>query len=169
MTGTILVTYASRYGSTREVAESIAGTLRGRLLHVVVCPAAEVERVQGYARVVLGGGIYMGRWHRDARGFARHFADELADLPVAVFALGPVEDVPEHRRGAANQFRAAVQKLPFEPVATAVFGGTVDPRKLRFPFNHMPAADVRDWDRIRAWALQVAEVLLRVPTSGAAA
>ncbi len=49
------------------------------------------------------------------------------DLPVAVFALGPVDDVPEHRRGAEKQFRAAVQKLPFEPVATALFGGAVDP------------------------------------------
>jgi menaquinone-dependent protoporphyrinogen IX oxidase len=32
MTGTILVAYASKYGSTREVAESIAATLRERLL-----------------------------------------------------------------------------------------------------------------------------------------
>jgi menaquinone-dependent protoporphyrinogen oxidase len=163
MAGTILVTYASRYGSTREVAESIAATMRSRLLQVEVRPTAEVETLDGYAGVVLGGGIYMGRWHRDARGFARHFAEELAELPVAVFALGPVDSEPGHRAGPEKQFRAALGKLPFEPVAKALFGGAVDPRKLRFPFNHMPAADIRDWDKIRGWALQVAELYLRIP------
>ena len=74
-----------------------------------------------------------------------------------MFALGPVDDVPEHRAGSEKQFRAAVEKLPFEPFATALFGGVVDPRKLHFPFNHMPAADVRDWDAIRDWAVEVAD------------
>src|ERR1043166_3954240 len=97
MTRTILVAYASKYGSTREVAESIAATLRERLLRVDVLPAGDVGGVDEYAGVVLGGAIYMGRWHRDAREFARQFADELSELPVAVFALGPIDDVPEHR------------------------------------------------------------------------
>jgi menaquinone-dependent protoporphyrinogen oxidase len=167
MAGKILVTYASRYGSTREVADSIAATLHGRLLPVEVRPAAEVETLEGYDGVVLGGGIYMGRWHRDARGFARHFADELAELPVAVFALGPVDDEPKHRLASERQFRSAVEKLPYEPVATALFGGAVEPSRLRFPFNRMPAADARDWDRIRGWALQVAELFLRVPAGAA--
>jgi menaquinone-dependent protoporphyrinogen oxidase len=163
MTGTILVAYASKYGSTREVAESIAATLRERLLRVDVRPAGEVDHLEEYSGVVLGGGIYVGRWHRDARGFARHFEDELAEMPVAVFALGPVDDVPEHRTGSERQFNAAVEKLSFEPIAAAVFGGAVDPRKLRFPFNRMPAADVRDWDEIRAWAGGVADRFLAVP------
>src|SRR4030095_6004920 len=113
MKGTILVAYASKYGSTREVAEAIASTLRERLLRVVVRPAGEVDRLDEFVGVVLGGGIYMGRWHRDARGFAKHFEDELGRLPVAVFALGPTDDVPEHRGGSEKQFRKAVEKLPF--------------------------------------------------------
>jgi len=165
MTGTILVAYASKYGSTREVAESIANTLRGHLLRVDVRAAAEVDHLQEYAGVVVGGGIYMGRWHRDARGFTRHFRDELSALPVAVFALGPVGDAPEQRAGPEKQFRAAVEKLPFEPFATALFGGAIDPRKLRFPFNHMPTADVRDWEEIRAWAVEVADRFLSVPAA----
>lgn len=163
MTGTILIAYASKYGSTREVAESIAATLRQRLLRIDVKAAEDVEHVDEYAGVVLGGGIYMGRWHRNARGFAKVFERELSSLPVAVFALGPVDDVPEHRTGSENQFRKAVEKLGFEPMASAVFGGAVDPRKLPFPFNHMPAADVRDWDQIRDWALEIADRFLAVP------
>jgi menaquinone-dependent protoporphyrinogen oxidase len=165
MKGTILVTYASRYGSTREVAESIASKLRERTLRVALRPVEEVYHLEEYVGVVLGGGIYMGRWHRDARRFARHFEDDLRGLPVAVFALGPTDDVPEHRAGSERQFHKALEKLPFEPIASAVFGGAVDPGKLHFPFNRMPAADVRDWDEITAWAGEIAERFLSLPVA----
>jgi menaquinone-dependent protoporphyrinogen oxidase len=124
---------------------------------VDVRPAGEVKDLGEYSGVVLGGGIYMGRWHRDARGFIRRFQDDLRDLPVAVFALGPVDDDPDHRAGSEQQLRAALAKLPFDPVATELFGGAIDPRKLSFPFNHMPAADVRDWDAVRAWAAELVD------------
>jgi menaquinone-dependent protoporphyrinogen oxidase len=127
--------------------------------------AEGVEHLDEYAGVVLGGGIYMGRWHRNARGFAKVFEHELSALPVAVFALGPTDDVPEHRAGSEKQFRNAVRKLPFQPVASALFGGAVDPRKLPFPFHHMPAVDVRDWDQIRAWAIAVADRFLSTPVA----
>jgi menaquinone-dependent protoporphyrinogen oxidase len=161
----VLVAYATRYGSTHEVAEAIAEVLRERCVNADVCAAEEVESLEGYDGVVLGGGIYMGRWHRNARGFARHFAVELGRLPVAVFALGPVDDVPEHIAGSEKQFRRALGTLPFEAFATALFGGAIDPRKLSFPFNHMQAADVRDWEVIRRWALRLADVFLLVPVS----
>jgi menaquinone-dependent protoporphyrinogen oxidase len=163
MTGPVLVAYASKYGSTQEVAEAIAATLRERLLRAVVRPADEVDDLVEYSGVVLGGGIYMGRWHRDARGFIKHFEDDLRALPVALFALGPVDDDPKHRAGSEKQFASALKKVPFEPVAAALFGGAVDPRKLSFPFNHMPAADVRDWDAIHTWAAGLAETFLSVP------
>jgi len=165
MKGTILVAYASRYGSTREVAESIASTLRGRMLRVSLRPVEDVYHLEEYVGVVLGGGIYMGRWHRDARRFARQFEDELRGLPVAVFALGPTDDVLQHRAGSEQQFRKTLQKLPFAPIGSALFGGAVDPRKLHFPFNRMPAADVRDWDEITAWAGEIAERFLSLPVA----
>jgi menaquinone-dependent protoporphyrinogen oxidase len=157
MAGPILVTYATKYGSTQEVAESIGATLRVRGLITAVRPAEEVDDISEYGGVVLGGGIYMGRWHPEARRFARRFADELVELPVALFALGPVDDELAHVAGSEQQFRHALEKLPVEPFTTHLFGGAIDPRKLRFPFNHMPAADVRDWDAVRAWAEELAE------------
>ena len=80
-----------------------------------------------------------------------------------MFALGPLDEVPEHRAGSEKQFRHALGKLRFTPFATALFGGAVDPRKLSFPFNQMPAADVRDWDAIRAWATEIADTFLPEP------
>jgi menaquinone-dependent protoporphyrinogen oxidase len=164
----VLVAHASRYGSTREVAETIAQVLRSRCVHADVRAAGEVEDIDGYDGVVLGGGIYVGRWHRNARGFARVFWRELSTMPVAVFALGPLDDVPEHLAGSEKQFHHALGKLRFTPFATALFGGAVDPRKLSFPFSHMPAADVRDWDAIRGWAIGIADTFLSAPTRRAA-
>jgi menaquinone-dependent protoporphyrinogen oxidase len=163
MTGPILVAYASRYGSTREVAESVAATLRERELRVEVLPAGEVRTLDPYSGVVLGGGIYIGRWHRDARGFVRHFRHELESMPVAVFGMGPVDDSVKGRAGSEKQLERTLEKLPIEPFSAQVFGGAVDPAKLRFPFNHMAAADIRNWDEIRDWALLVAERFEHVP------
>jgi menaquinone-dependent protoporphyrinogen oxidase len=156
MAGPILVVYASKYGSTQEVAESIAATLRKQMLHADVRPAADVEDLGEYGGVVLGGGVYMGRWHRDARSFVKRFERDLTALPVALFALGPVDREPEHVESAQKQFRYALDKLRVEPFETHLFGGAIDPQKLRFPFNRMPAADVRDWDEVRAWAGELA-------------
>ena len=49
--------------------------------------------------------------------------------------------------------------LEIEPVSVAIFGGVVDPAKLRFPFSHMPASDARDWEAVRGWADEVGERL----------
>jgi len=163
MTGPILVAYASRYGSTREVAESVAATLRERGRKVELLPAAEVRTLDPYGGVVLGGGIYIGRWHRDARGFVRHFQHELEGLPVAVFGMGPIDDSVKGRLGSERQLERALEKLPIEPFTAQVFGGVVDPAKLRFPYNRMPAADIRNWDEIHDWAVLVAEQFERVP------
>jgi menaquinone-dependent protoporphyrinogen oxidase len=58
------------------------------------------------------------------------------------------------------QLDKALQKTPaVEPRAIAVFGGVIDPAKLRFPLNRMPASDARDWDAIEAWADEVGTVL----------
>lgn len=164
----ILVAYASKHGSTAEVADSIAATLGVLGVPAEVVPADEVDSLDGYDGIVLGGPIYMGRWHRNARGFAKHYEDELRVRPTAVFALGPVDDVEEHRKGSEKQFRQVIAALPFEPVATALFGGAVDPDKLAFPFSRMPAADARDWDAIRAWATTLADSFLSAPTPASA-
>lgn len=163
MTGPILIAYASRYGTTREVAEAIAATLREHELNVEVLAAAAVDDLGPYGAVVLGGGIYMGRWHRDARGFVKHFERELRELPVAVFALGPTTQRPKDLAGSVQQLDRGLARLPIDPFAVRVFGGAFDPTKVGFPFNRIPAADVRDWDAIHDWAVELAQRFESVP------
>jgi menaquinone-dependent protoporphyrinogen oxidase len=158
----ILIAYASRHGSTREVAEAVATALVSNGHEAEVRLARDVRDPDAFDAVVLGAPLYTGRWHKDARMFVRRHGAALARLPVAVFALGPVDDVEEHWRGAQEQLDRALAGLPaIYPVDVRMFGGAIRPEELRFPFSRMPAGDVRDWDAIRAWAAALPERLRR--------
>ena len=152
----VLVAYASKRGSTREVAEAVAATLRDHGLQVDIRPAAEVADVTEYDAVVLGAAIYMGRLHRDARKLLKRQRDALSTRPFAVFAMGPrtlsEEDVAETR----GQLEKGLDRASVVPDMTAIFGGVFDPARLSFPLNRMEASDARDWPAIHAWAAQVA-------------
>jgi len=160
----VLVAYATKHGSTREVAEIVGAGLSRTGLETVVRPAHEVDGLEPYDAVVLGGALYTGRWHRAAVAFLRRHRRALRTRPLAVFALGPRTLDDADVEGARAQLGRALEKVPeVVPVATAVFGGVIDPTKLRFPFNRMEASDARDWDAIRAWAGDVAEALAGNP------
>ena len=160
MTDPVLVAYATRRGSTREVADAVAARLRTLGRTVEVRPADHVEDVARYGAVVLGGALYTGRLHRDARAFLKRHRAELAGLPLAVFALGPLTLSPDDVAGSRRQLDRALARVPvLEPFAVAIFGGAVDPAKLPFPFSSMQASDARDWDAIEAWATEVAAAL----------
>ena len=68
-TKSILLAYASRYGSTQEVAETIAAALREAGLEVELQPMRDVRRLEPYDAVVLGAAIYNAKWHPDAHQF----------------------------------------------------------------------------------------------------
>ncbi len=89
MSDSILVAYATRYGSTQDVAEQIAATLRKCGLKVEVKPAKQVRSLEGYCAVVLGAPFYIGSWLKDAQRFLEQHQVALLERPVAVFALGP--------------------------------------------------------------------------------
>jgi menaquinone-dependent protoporphyrinogen oxidase len=153
MTASVLVAYATKYGSTQEVAEAVATTLREHGFQTEVQPAREVSTLDSYSAVVLGAALYMGRWHKDARSFLKRHRTGLAGLPVAIFALGPLTTAEKERQGSRAQLDRELARTSWlAPVSIEVFGGVINPAKLHFPFNHMPAGDARDWTAIRAWA-----------------
>ena len=166
MSASILVAYATKYGSTQEVAETIAATLRKGGQAVDCQPAKKVRSLDGYGTVVLGAPLYMFRWHGDAKGFLSRHRQALLERPVAVFALGPFHDDAKERQDARAQLDKELLKFPwFAPVTIEIFGGKFDPAELRFPMNlipalkQMPPSDVRDWTAIRAWASGLAAQL----------
>lgn len=173
MPATALVAYATRYGSTQQVAEAVAATLREHGLAVDFTSMRNVRSLDAYSAVVLGAPLYIGHWHKDARQFLLRHHDGLARRPVAIFALGPLTNPRDETEwtGCRNQLDKDLAQYPWlAPVAVELFGGKLDPAQLRFPdtlLNVMPASpfkdmaptDLRDWEAIRAWAADLAAKL----------
>ena len=165
MSTSILVTYASSSGSTQEVAEDIAATLRAQGVEVDLRPIREVKKLAGYSGIVLGAPFYMFHWHKHARDFLARFQRELTHgLPIAVFAGGPIEDTSAQWQDRRRDLDQELAKVPWlTPVSVQLIGGKFDPAKLRFPYSllpalrKMPACDLRDWPTIRAWASALPE------------
>ena len=153
MAADVLIAYASKKGSTEQVARRIGEVLRAHGLTTTVERADEVDDLDGFRAVVLGGAIYVGRWHRGARRFLHRHRKALAGLPLAVFALGPGKDTEEDFAQSRKQLDHALgREHGVEPHVVAVFGGVIDPDRLRFPFSRMAKLDLRDWPAIYAWA-----------------
>lgn len=178
MSASILVTYATRYGSTQEVAEAVADVLRATGLEVDLEPMPAVRALDGYGVIVCGAPLYIGALHKDARRFLTAHAQPLAgqspDGPrLAFFALGPTGEARHEEEWAAcrSQLDAALGQYPgLAPVAVGLFGGKYDPARLRLldrllaalpasPLHGLPASDARDWPAIRAWAGDLAAQL----------
>jgi menaquinone-dependent protoporphyrinogen oxidase len=159
MSSSVLVAYSTRYGSTKEVAEAVAGAIRAAGESVDLMKMKDVKSLEGYQGVVLGAPLYMFRWHPDARRFLPRHRKALEKLPVAVFALGPFHDKEEEWQEIRRELDKELAGFPWlNPVSRAVFGGKFDPSALRLPWTllpalkKMPASDIRDWPKIKGWA-----------------
>lgn len=166
MSNTVLVTWATRYGSTAEVADAIAQVLRASGLAVKARPMRSVESIEEFDAVVLGCALYMSRIHRDARRFLSRHRAALSRRPVALFVLGPIHNDEKEWPAARAQLKKQLAKFPWlNLTAQEVFGGRWDPSTMGFPFGWLPAvraipvSDARDWDAIRVWAGQLAAAL----------
>ena len=168
MESKVLVAYASKYGSTQEVAEAVAATLREDRLEVELQPMRKVRTLAGYCAVVLGAPLYIGAWHKDALSFLSRHREALTERPVAIFALGPTHTDEKEMQGSRAQLDKELAKFPWlTPIALELFVGRYDPAKFNLPdrlvaslpaspLHGIPASDVRDWTAIRAWASNLA-------------
>lgn len=158
-TKSILLAYASRFGSTQEVGETIATSLRQAGLDVDMQPMADVKTLDAYDAVLLGAAIYNAKWHADAHRFVSLHQEALEQKPVAVFTLGPLSPSEAAKRNSRRQLDIELAKYPWlKPVAVEIFAGKYDPSKpgLSFFERFLPARDYRNWDAIRAWAKALA-------------
>jgi len=158
MTKRILVTYATRAGSTVEVAAAIGKTLAERGFAVDVKPIKERPEVGNYQAVVIGSVVRIGRWVSEAVEFVKKNQPALNAMPVAVFCVhgNNLED-DEQSRAARNAYLDNIRLL-IQPVDEAFFAGSVDPKRVslleRVMINTVksPVGDFRDWEKINAWA-----------------
>lgn len=173
-----LVAYATRHGATAGIAERIADTLSGEGVPAVALPVEEVSHLEEYDAVVLGGAAYMFHWLKDATRFAKRHQAALQQRPVWLFSSGPLgtdevdaegHDVREAAR--PKEFQELTELL--RPRGEEIFFGAYDPeqkpigvgervtRMMPAANDALPAGDFRDWERIEAWARQIAQQLAR--------
>jgi menaquinone-dependent protoporphyrinogen oxidase len=157
----ILVAFASKKGSTTEIAQAIGKELEASGHIADVTEMRTVTSLTGYNAVVIGGPMYIGKMISDTGKFVRRHYNDLEKVPVAGFivSLAPVTRDPVDRKYAQKALRAAL--APLQPVAETVFAGKLDPAKLSWLQKLMvekaksPVGDFRDWTAIAAWAREL--------------
>ncbi|MEI6292046.1 MAG: flavodoxin domain-containing protein [Methanomicrobiales archaeon] len=154
----ILVAFATRKGSTGEIASAIGKELEGGGQQVKVSLLKDTSSPEGYDAAVLGAPVYTGHIDDDLRKFVDRNKNGLKNIPVAAFAVGlaPVD----HKIGSPEDLEKQLRTLasPVKLVAITVFAGKLDTAQHSFMTKTMislmkaPTGDFRDWDVIREWA-----------------
>jgi menaquinone-dependent protoporphyrinogen oxidase len=159
----ILVTYASRFGSTAGVAEAIRKTLTESGAQVDVLPMREVKDLSQYQAVIAGSAINAGTWLPEAMQFLQTHREELNQKPFAAFLVCMTLAMrnANQYRGHVADWLAPVRAL-VRPTSEGLFAGRLDIGKissfsdrLKFRlsvlFGVWKEGDHRDWNAIRTW------------------
>jgi menaquinone-dependent protoporphyrinogen oxidase len=157
----VLIAYASKCGSTAEVADAIAQELTLRGLPVAVRLAQNVPHLEGYQSVIVGSAIRMGQWLPEAVEFVETHQHALRRLPTAFFTVHML-NTGDDAESIKNRlcYLDAVRKL-VAPQQEVFFAGKIELAKMSFVDRLISItqkaqdADLRDWSRIREWGQTV--------------
>lgn len=170
MSQKILVTYASRGGSTQGVAHTIGAELVKQGFDLDLRYILDVKDVKPYQAVILGAPIRMGRWLHEAQHFLSMHEKVLTQKQVAFFVVSMTmhEDTQDNRQKVLEMIAPSVGLVT--PLDIGLFAGAVKPSKLKFFWRmvvklmHVPEGDFRDYEAIRMWAEQLAGQIKVVTT-----
>lgn len=157
----VLITYASKYGSTGGVADAIGKELCSKGVAADVALIKNAGNLSSYQGVVIGSAIYMGKWMSEALDFVKENRDILSKIPVAYFlvCMTLATQTEDNRAKVLSYMDPILKAAPdIKPVAIGTFAGALDYNNLSWlnkkilKSKETPEGDFRDWDAIRAWA-----------------
>jgi len=168
---TVLVTAATKNGSTGEIAQAIGAALTRRGVPAVVMAPDEVQDISGYDAVVLGSAVYSGHWMPAATTLVERCSHAWAGRPVWLFPSGPIG---KPGRSLTTKMGADPVDLPKMRAATGarqhrMFPGKLDKKDVG-PVQRIGLTlfgmqgDFRDWDAVRTWSAGIADALHETPT-----
>jgi menaquinone-dependent protoporphyrinogen IX oxidase len=169
MSTSVLVAYGTTNGSTARIAESVAETLNEAGLTAEALPARSVASPAPYDAVIVGGALYAGRWHKDARRFLRRHGRVLAERPLWLFSSGPLDPSASERDiPPVPGVRKAMVR--FDARGHVTFGGCLEEGAKGWVAGMIlrsgKGGDFRDFPAIRQWASGVAAELAGVTPGG---
>lgn len=188
----VLIAYASRHGGTRGIAERIKAALAGEGIDCTVSSVGDGPDPSLADACILGSGVYIGRWLKEAIDYGWRHAGRLADRPLWLFSSGPLRSQvvekasktddpmalalgPAEGPGSGGRRKVAELSEAIHPRDHMVFFGRYDPndppksmperlvRMMPASKNILPTGDFRDWPAIDAWAAEIARSLVREP------
>jgi menaquinone-dependent protoporphyrinogen oxidase len=160
----VLVTAASRHGSTTEIATWIVNELRARGLEVDDLAPLDVHDLTAYDGVVIGSAVYEGRWLRAARSVVARTSAHLEDTRVWLFSSGPVGDPlrPSEAPDVA-EVTAATRAVEHRLSAGRLDLGRLGPlERTMARLARAAEGDFRDREEVRRWASRIADTLVAV-------
>jgi len=174
----VLVTYATKYGATKGIAEFIAEKLHDRGLEVVAQEVRTVDNLGDYDAYVIGSALYMFHWLKEAKQFVSRNKEVLVSRPVWLFSSGPVGKELKDPKGRDLKEVSGPKELDelrdmVKARGHAVFFGALYASRLtgltglgfrmatmsKSARESMPEGDFRNWEEIGAWAAEIANSL----------
>lgn len=168
----VLVCAASRHGATSEIARAIADALAGEGIEAEVRRPEDVSTVAGYDGVVLGSGVYAGRWLGPVKELIERESGALAARPVWLFSSGPLGDPPKPEQDPED---VELLRKRTNALDHRTFAGRIDKRELGiaekaiFAVVRAPEGDFRPWPAISQWAADIAGAMRARAGGGATA
>ena len=166
----VLVTYGSRYGSTKQISEFMAKTIKEKGHAVDLYEASKTpSSIEEYDVVLIGSGIQIGKWKNTALNFLKKHQKTLREKRTGLFVSCVFSMYPDKLEASRKKFLIDVaNKYGLEPAGLGLFGSCLDftgkkGLKYNITVNIMKkdlaemgieydeTYEFRDWQKIKEW------------------
>lgn len=172
----ILIVYSTTDGHTRKICQRLRELIEadGELVTLMPVEEAVGADLASFEKVVIGASIRYGRHSRRVLAFVNHHERTLHAKPTAFFSVNVVARKPDKNRPETNPYvQEFLRQVRWRPALLEVFAGKLDyPRYgmldrlvirlimwiTRGPTDPATVVDFTDWQRVDAFARQVARM-----------
>ncbi|MDQ6985763.1 MAG: flavodoxin domain-containing protein [Candidatus Dojkabacteria bacterium] len=164
----ILVTYSTKLGSTKEVAEKIGKTLKEKENNVDVFNIEDVINLQKYDTVIVGSPIRYDKWMNEARDFLKNNTKVLKNKRLFYFFVClTLSSKSERSTKRGQKYAEYIRNInpSLNPIDVKGFAGAVELKRVPFHTRYIlkfllklkgaSEGDYRDWNEIEKWAQEV--------------
>jgi len=154
----ILLLYATRCGSTEEIAKVIGQEIGKTGASIDVMPIKKHINLTDYKACIIGSAIRAGKCMPEALDFVQTHSAELKEKKIAYFivCMTMKDDNENNKKQVLSYLENITSQIT--PLSIGLFAGCLDYKKLSFPIRLLfkamksPEGDFRNWETIRGWA-----------------